>query len=65
VLILLFLPALYAAWFRIKPAADDVATRHSSDERTDLRWATAGKYRSVVGEIGSRSRPLLLIPVEK
>jgi hypothetical protein len=24
VLILLFLPALYAAWFRIKPAADDV-----------------------------------------
>jgi hypothetical protein len=23
VLILLFLPALYAAWFRIKPAADE------------------------------------------
>jgi hypothetical protein len=23
-LILLFLPALYAAWFRIKPSADDV-----------------------------------------
>ena len=24
VLILLFLPALYAAWFRIKPTADDI-----------------------------------------
>jgi hypothetical protein len=24
VLILLFLPALYAAWFRIKPTADEV-----------------------------------------
>jgi hypothetical protein len=26
VLILLFLPALYAAWFRIKPTADEVQT---------------------------------------
>ena len=32
VLILLFLPALYAAWFRIKPAADDVRASSSSDE---------------------------------
>jgi len=39
VLILLFLPALYATWFRIKP--DDVRAVSYSDERTDLRTATA------------------------
>ena len=39
VLILLFLPALYAAWFRIKLAADDVHAHSSSDERMDLQMA--------------------------
>jgi hypothetical protein len=34
VLILLFLPALYAAWFRIKPAADEV--HEPSDSMQDL-----------------------------
>ena len=39
VLILLFLPALYAAWFRIKPAADDV---HSvSYPKQEIRTAKA------------------------
>ena len=56
VLILLFLPALYAAWFRIKPTADDVHAHSSSDERTELRTAMAAEYGSVVGEDGSRSR---------
>jgi multidrug efflux pump subunit AcrB len=41
VLILLFLPALYAAWFRIKPTADDVRAHSSSDERMDLQMADA------------------------
>ena len=35
VLILLFLPALYAAWFRIKPTADDV--HEASTEEPELR----------------------------
>jgi hypothetical protein len=65
VLILLFLPALYAAWFRIKPTADDVHAPYSSDERTDLQLATAAEYGSVAGERGLRSRPLLLMPAEK
>jgi multidrug efflux pump subunit AcrB len=39
VLILLFLPALYAAWFRIKPTADDVHER--SDSTDELRTAMA------------------------
>jgi hypothetical protein len=43
VLILLFLPALYAAWFRIKPIADDVRAHSCSDERMDLRTATAAR----------------------
>jgi hypothetical protein len=34
VLILLFLPALYAAWFRIKPIADDV--HEPSDSMQEL-----------------------------
>jgi hypothetical protein len=34
VLILLFLPALYAAWFRIKPAADEV--HEPSDSMQEL-----------------------------
>jgi hypothetical protein len=58
VLILLFLPALYAAWFRIKP--DDVRAVSYSDERTDLRTATAAEYGSVVGGDGSSSRVLPL-----
>jgi hypothetical protein len=41
VLILLFLPALYAAWFRIKPTADDVHAHPRSDERMDLQLADA------------------------
>jgi hypothetical protein len=63
VLILLFLPALYAAWFRIKPTADDVPAPSSSDERTNLRSATAPEHGSVVGE-GSHSHPPLLIPAK-
>jgi predicted RND superfamily exporter protein len=65
VLILLFLPALYAAWFRIKPAAADAPAHSSLNERVDLRTATAAEYGSVVGERGSRFRPLLLMPAEK
>src|SRR5579863_8458393 len=38
-LILLFLPALYAAWFRIKPAAGDI--REDSTEEPDMRIAMA------------------------
>jgi hypothetical protein len=49
VLILLFLPALYAAWFRIKPTADDVRARSSSDERTELRTAMAAESVSNAG----------------
>jgi len=41
VLILLFLPALYAAWFRIKPTADD---RHeASREKPELQPALAAE----------------------
>src|SRR3954447_20158344 len=47
VLILLFLPALYAAWFQIKPAADDV--HEDSTEEPELRTATAAEHSSVVG----------------
>jgi multidrug efflux pump subunit AcrB len=39
VLILLFLPALYAAWFRIKPAADEIRAATPSDSR--LRVASS------------------------
>ena len=39
VLILLFLPALYAAWFRIRPTADDV--HESSDSMQELEVPTA------------------------
>ena len=41
VLILLFLPALYAAWFRVQSTADGARAHSSSDERTDLRTAMA------------------------
>lgn len=41
VLILLFLPALYAAWFRIKPAADKV--HDPSTEEPELRAAMAAE----------------------
>jgi hypothetical protein len=37
VLILLFLPALYAAWFRIKPTADEI------HEEPELRAAMAAE----------------------
>jgi hypothetical protein len=39
VLILLFLPALYAAWFRIKPTADDI--HEGSMEEPEMRNAMA------------------------
>jgi multidrug efflux pump subunit AcrB len=65
VLILLFLPALYAAWFRIKPTADDVHAHLPSDEQMNLRPRLVADYDPVVGEDGSRSRTLLLIPAEK
>jgi multidrug efflux pump subunit AcrB len=41
VLILLFLPALYAAWFRIKPTADQV--HQNSTEEPELRPALAAE----------------------
>jgi len=41
VLILLFLPALYAAWFRIKPTADQVD--QNSTEEPELRPALAAE----------------------
>jgi hypothetical protein len=41
VLILLFLPALYAAWFRIKPTADDVHEPSDSTGESELRTAMA------------------------
>jgi multidrug efflux pump subunit AcrB len=44
VLTLLFLPALYAAWFRVKPAAADHIHAHSSsNRRTELRIAMAAE----------------------
>jgi hypothetical protein len=36
VLILLFLPALYAAWFRIKPAADEVLEPSDSMQELEV-----------------------------
>jgi hypothetical protein len=41
VLILLFLPALYAAWFRIKPTADE--THEFSTEEPELPAAMAAE----------------------
>lgn len=41
VMILLFLPALYAAWFRIKPTADD--THEEPTEGPELRIAMAAE----------------------
>jgi Cu/Ag efflux pump CusA len=41
VLILLFLPALYAAWFRIKPTADEI--HGVSTEEPELRAAMAAE----------------------
>jgi multidrug efflux pump subunit AcrB len=43
VLILLFLPALYAAWFRIKPTADATQTPTVPDDRLQLSIATAAE----------------------
>ena len=40
-LILLFLPALYAVWFRIKPTADVIDGK--SDDETELRTALAAE----------------------
>src|SRR5204863_262672 len=41
VLILLFLPALYAAWFRIKPTADEI--HENSTKEPELRTAMAAE----------------------
>jgi multidrug efflux pump subunit AcrB len=41
VLILLFLPALYAAWFRVKPTADPV--HQNSTGQPELRPALAAE----------------------
>jgi hypothetical protein len=41
VLILLFLPALYAAWFRIKPVADEI--HEAWTEEPELRAAMAAE----------------------
>ncbi len=41
VLILLFLPALYAAWFRIKPTADEI--NDNAPEEPELRAAMAAE----------------------
>jgi multidrug efflux pump subunit AcrB len=41
VLILLFLPALYAAWFRIKPTADEI--HEDSTAEPELRTAMAAE----------------------
>ncbi|WP_331374736.1 efflux RND transporter permease subunit [Sinorhizobium chiapasense] len=41
VLILLFLPALYAAWFRIKPTADEI--HEDTAEKPELRIAMAAE----------------------
>jgi len=41
VLILLFLPALYAAWFRIKPTADEI--HKGPTEEPELRTAIAAE----------------------
>ena len=40
-LILLFLPALYAAWFRIKPTADEI--HEISTQEPELRAAMAAE----------------------
>jgi hypothetical protein len=40
-LILLFLPALYAAWFRIKPVADEI--HEAWTEEPELRAAMAAE----------------------
>ncbi|MDZ5454331.1 efflux RND transporter permease subunit [Labrys sp. ZIDIC5] len=43
VLILLFLPALYAAWFRIKPTRDEIDMSSPSDEGMKLRAVRAAE----------------------
>lgn len=43
VLILLFLPALYAAWFRIKPTRDEIDMTSPSDEGMKLRTVRAAE----------------------
>jgi len=37
VLILLFLPALYAAWFRIKPTADEIHEPSNSMQELEVQ----------------------------
>jgi hypothetical protein len=41
VLILLFLPALYAAWFRVRPTADEID--EDAAEEPELRPAMAAE----------------------
>jgi multidrug efflux pump subunit AcrB len=63
VLILLFLPALYAAWFRIKPTGDEA--NEGLTEEPELRTTTTAEHSAIVGGDGSTSRPLLLISADK
>ncbi|MGJ0508977.1 MAG: hypothetical protein ACR652_17995, partial [Methylocystis sp.] len=42
VLILLFLPALYAAWFRIKPTAEDVHAHATPEEEMNQQMVVVG-----------------------
>jgi hypothetical protein len=60
VLILLFLPALYAAWFRIKPAADDVHQPAESTEELEVQQQRLPNLALLFGGAGSTSRPLSL-----
>jgi len=60
VLILLFLPALYVAWFRIKPAADDVDLEASMEWQI-LQEAPAARDADLLGGASSSyRRPALL-----
>jgi hypothetical protein len=60
VLILLFLPALYAAWFRIKPAADDVHQPSESTEELEVQQQRLPNLALLFGGDGSSSRRLAL-----
>jgi multidrug efflux pump subunit AcrB len=63
VLILLFLPALYAAWFRIKPAADEI--HEDSAEEPELQAVVTVKHGTFVEADSSTSRPLALPELAK
>jgi len=60
VLILLFLPALYAAWFRFKPTADNLQAHSLADKQAERPPTMAGTKDSSLGEEGLRPKPLTL-----